>query len=101
MFPSPKENKTYSRNYLSTLFSKTVNELEFNDGITDDQQKCVFYTLRHTFCSWLAQKGVPLFTIGQLVGHTTVQMTQRYAKLSPDSKREALKYIDAALSMKK
>lgn len=101
LFPSPKENKTYSRNYLSTLFSKTVNELGFNDGITDDQQKCVFHTLRHTFCSWLAQKGVPLFTIGQLVGHTTVQMTQRYAKLSPDSKREALKYIDAALSMKK
>lgn len=84
-------------NTLGKTFQRAVNILGLNDGITDRRQKVVFHTLRHTFASWLAMKGVPLFTIGELIGHTTVQMTRRYAKLSPDTKRHALDYIDATL----
>lgn len=84
-------------NTLGKTFQRAVNILGLNDGITDRRQKVVFHTLRHTFASWLAMKGVPLFTIGELIGHTTVQMTRRYAKLSPDTKRNALEYIDATL----
>ena len=43
-----------------------------------------FHDLRHTFASWLAMKGVPLSTIGRLLGHKTAQMTMRYAHLAPD-----------------
>lgn len=43
-----------------------------------------FHDLRHTFASWLAMEGVPLSTIGRLLGHKTAQMTMRYAHLSPD-----------------
>lgn len=84
-------------NTLGKTFERAVNILGLNDGISDRRQKVVFHTLRHTFASWLAMKGVPLFTIGELIGHTTVQMTRRYAKLSPDTKRTALDFIEATL----
>jgi len=41
------------------------------------------HTLRHTCASWLAQDGVPLANIGQLLGHTTPSATARYAHLQP------------------
>jgi len=43
-----------------------------------------FHDLRHTFASWLAMEGVPLSTIGKLLGHKTPQMTMRYAHLAPE-----------------
>ena len=49
-----------------------------------------FHDLRHDFASNLATKGVSLYTISQLLGHTTTTMTQRYAHLSPDNLRQAI-----------
>ena len=48
---------------------------------TDRLDKVVFHTLRHTYCSWEAIKGTPLFKIARLVGHKTTTMTERYAHL--------------------
>lgn len=96
IFLSPK-GKPVNLKWFSNKFAQAVRDMGFNKGVTDSAQKVVFHTLRHTFCSWLAIKGVPLFTIGELVGHSSVEMTKRYAKLSPDSKRDALKFIDSTL----
>lgn len=82
---------------FSVRFARIVEALGLNNGITDTINKVVFHTLRHTYCSWLAIQGVPLYTIGQLVGHSKPEMTQRYAKLSPDSKRAAIQGIDKML----
>ena len=79
---------------LSATFNKAVNILGLNDGITDPRYKVVIHTLRHTFCSWLASQNVPLYTIGKLVGHTSLRSTQRYAKLTPDAKWSALQLIE-------
>lgn len=48
-------------------------------GITDAS----FHTLRHTAASWMVQAGVDLYGVGQMLGHKTPRMTQRYAHLSP------------------
>lgn len=40
-------------------------------------------TMRHTGASWLAQAGVPLNDIGELMGHDSPKTTQRYAHLKP------------------
>jgi integrase len=48
------------------------------------------HDLRHTFASLLASDGVPLSIIGQLLGHTQVATTSRYAHLVQDALREAL-----------
>ena len=75
---------------IRNTYKGVVDAIGFNEGVTDTRQKVVFHTLRHTFCSWLAMRGVPLYTISQLAGHKNLKMTQRYAKLSPDTQRKAL-----------
>lgn len=92
--------KRITANTISERFAKFMDQTGFNSGTTDSSKKIVFHTFRHTFCSWLAMNGVPLLTIGQLVGHSSTGMTERYAKLSPDYKREALKYIHKMIGPK-
>lgn len=91
IFPSPiTDGVLYN---TGKPFRKAIDECKFNDGVTDDRYKVVFHTLRHTFASWLAQEGVSITIIAELMGHATVRMTQRYAKLSPDSKKDAIQKI--------
>jgi len=49
-----------------------------------------FHHLRHTTASWLAAQGVPLQFIQELLGHSSITVTQIYAHLRPDILREAL-----------
>ena len=67
----------------------------FNKGIDKSDRKnlVVLHTLRHTFASHLAIKGTPIFTIQKLMNHKDIKMTLRYAKLAPDSGREAVKNL--------
>jgi integrase len=55
-----------------------------------------WHVLRHTFASHLVMRGVPLTAAQQLLGHATVEMTMRYAHLSPDVKRDAVRLLDGS-----
>ena len=52
--------------------------------------ECRWHDLRHTCASWLAQAGVPLHTIGEILGHSSPTMTRRYAHLAPSHLSEAM-----------
>lgn len=54
-----------------------------------------WHVLRHTFASHLVMRGVPLKAVQELMGHATIDMTMRYAHLSPHVVREAVKVLDA------
>ena len=50
--------------------------------------------MRHTYVSYLRQDGVALDLISKLLGHKDLRMTERYAHLSLDPLKEAVKALD-------
>jgi integrase len=49
-----------------------------------------FHDLRHSCASIMLGLGVDLYTISKILGHSTVQTTQRYSHLQIDAQRAAL-----------
>jgi len=91
VFPSKKKGQS---TWVSKTIKRTLDEMGVNEGITDPRQKLSFHSCRHSFCSWLAMEGVPLHVIGELAGHRTLKMVQRYSHLSPQTMRAAVSLLD-------
>jgi integrase len=52
------------------------------------------HDMRHTCASWLVQGGVPLLEVSKLLGHSTTEMTERYAHLAPENLKAAVGVLD-------
>lgn len=83
---------------ISNAFNKVVDSLGWNDGIEDSRNKLCFHSLRHSFASQLVEAGVHLQVVRELMGHKTLQMTQRYAHVGVNLARKAVQNLDAAIS---
>lgn len=70
VFTSPITGDRY------TTFTKTFARCKARAGVS-----CTMYDLRHTYASWLIQKGVGIYTIKDLLGHGDIDSTMRYAHL--------------------
>lgn len=81
LFPTNPQRRL--RSLLDDLFNQELDS-------EDRKNKIVFHSLRHTFASHLAINGTPIYTIQKLMNHKDIKMTQRYAKLSPDSGKDAV-----------
>jgi integrase len=57
-------------------------------------QRIGWYALRHSFASHLVMRGVPMKAVQELLGHCTMEMTMRYAHLSADVRRDAVRLLD-------
>jgi integrase len=53
-----------------------------------------WHTLRHTFASQLVAKGVPMTAVQQLMGHSNITTTMRYAHLAPSTLRAAVDMLN-------
>lgn len=49
-----------------------------------------WHVLRHTFASHLTAESVPMKATQMLLGHATIQMTERYAHLAPSALQSAI-----------
>lgn len=54
-----------------------------------------WHALRHTFASQLVSRGAPMRAVQHYFGHSTVQMTERYAHLAPDVLHDAIRVIES------
>jgi len=55
-----------------------------------------FHDMRHTFASRLVQAGVSLKTVAQLLGHSSVVVTERYSHLAPSNLENAVEVLTSA-----
>jgi site-specific recombinase XerD len=76
-----------TKDYVSKKFKKLVRKAGLND-------KLHFHSLRHTFASWLVQKGVSLYEVQTLLGHTSISVTQCYSHLQPERLHATVNHID-------
>ncbi len=51
------------------------------------------HTLRHTFASWYRLSGGDLFDLMELMGHSDIKLTMRYAHISPEWKKARGQFI--------
>ena len=79
---------------ISKTFVRAVNNLGLNDNVIDRRDKVTFHTCRHTFASWHVQNGTDLYTVKELLGHSTIQLTERYSHLRPDGLKKAAQNFD-------
>jgi integrase len=56
-----------------------------------------FHDLRHTFASWAVQHGATLQEVKDLLGHSSLAMTLRYAHLAPERLRSAVSRLDEVI----
>tara|TARA_R100000655_G_scaffold25636_1_gene52462 strand:+ start:821 stop:1642 length:822 start_codon:yes stop_codon:yes gene_type:complete len=54
----------------------------------------LLHTCRHTFCSRLVQRGVPLAAVKELAGHNSLKTTLRYSHLTPASLTSAIAKLE-------
>jgi len=91
LFPRPKGG-TYVG--VSHSFDRAVKSLGLNEGRADRRDRVVFHTLRHTFASWQVIQGQSIYLVGTLLGHSSPEMTKRYAHLAPETQRAAVEAIE-------
>ena len=81
VFASPSNGEPWGD--LKASFQAAVTKARIEKRVT-------FHTMRHTFASHLVMAGVDLYTVSKLLGHASIEMTQRYAHLSPDHEKMAM-----------
>jgi integrase len=53
-----------------------------------------WHALRHTFASELVRRGAAIRAVQLLMGHATVQMTERYSHLAPSALQETISLLE-------
>lgn len=80
------KGKKTKPNYLSKRFKNYVIDAGLNNKLN-------FHSLRHSFASWLVQKGVSIYEVSKLLGHSDIKVTEIYAHLKPENLRNAVELL--------
>lgn len=81
------DEKPLTQDYVSKTFKKYVKKAEVN-------QQLNFHSLRHTFASWLVQKGVSIYQVSKLLGHADIKTTQIYSHVRAEDLRQSIEVLN-------
>lgn len=70
---------------ITTRFKDFVRKAKLKQ-----REELHFHSLRHTCGAWLASAGVPLRVIQEILGHSTIDVTEIYSHLQPDVMGQAM-----------
>jgi integrase len=84
VFPSPKSGKIMDN--CKSAWAKLLKDADISNFRWHD--------MRHDFASHLVMNGVDLNTVRELMGHSDLKMTLRYAHLAPAVKMKAVETLD-------
>jgi integrase len=79
-------------NWVRALFKRYVRKA----NLSNPQFR--FHSLRHTFASWLVQKGVPIYEVQKILGHSSVNVTEVYSHLAGSELHSAVNRISIPLN---
>ena len=82
--------RVFKTRYIKTAYNNAVETAQLDD--------VTFHTLRHTFASWAIMRGVTLKELQELLGHSSLAMTMRYAHLAPEHLRTAVSRLEGLTS---
>jgi site-specific recombinase XerD len=57
-------------------------------------EEFVMHALRHTCASRLVNAGIDLYVVKEWLGHSSIQITERYAHLSPSKLVHAVEALE-------
>ena len=85
VFVAP-EGQPFTKDRLHDVMKRLCKQANF--------RRIGWHTLRHTFASLLAMRGVPLPAIKELMGHAAISTTMRYAHVAPSTLRAAIEMLN-------
>jgi len=83
IFPSPKTGhrlQDLKKSWSFLLVRADIQDFRFHD-------------LRHDFASRLVMAGIDLYRVKDLLGHASIQMTEKYSHLAPAALAEAVEVL--------
>jgi len=91
-----KNNSDYIFNNNGERFNPPYVTKKFKRAVRSSglDEKIHFHTLRHSFASCLAEKGVNLYVISKLLNHKNTSTTAIYSHLSISSLTDAVSLLD-------
>jgi integrase/recombinase XerD len=88
-----KKGKPLKEQTISQQFKKYVISAGVNNRLH-------FHSLRHSFATHLVKKGVPLFAIQKLLGHSTSKTTEIYSHLLPQQLHREVNILAGLFNLK-
>jgi integrase len=79
---------------ISSIFRTVVKNMGLNEGVTDKRDRVVFHSLRHGYASRMIQAGVDFYVVKELLGHSVIQMTERYSHINNGTLTDAVRQME-------